>query len=258
MPLITLITDFGIKDFYVGSLKGNIYSACKDALLVDITHEIERHGLVQAAYVLKCCFPDFPEGSFHLMLIDTEKEEGKPILFKYNAHFFLGIDNGVFNIATDGAEPDWVVELEPEKLGFNSRSNLNNYFAAVLGALNNGKEPLELGTKRNKLLSINAARPAYGDWGIRGEVIYIDNYENVVLNIDRDFFETQCNGRPFHIEFKHLDRIEHICESYSDVEPGELLAFFNGSGHLEIAVNHGKAASLLGLKLKTTVQINFK
>ena len=257
MPLITLITDYGTQDFYVGSLKGNLYSACEEARLVDITHEIPRHKLVQAAYVLKSCFADFPEGTFHLVLTDTEKDEGKPVLFKYKEHFFLGVDNGLFNMFTDGASPDWIIELDPEKVKCESK-NHNKFFSTVIAALNEGISAKKLGKVSNKLLSINAPRPAYGDWGIRGEVIYIDMYENVVLNIDKELFDAHCAEKPFFIEFKNLDRIEKICKSYSEVNPGEVLVFFNNSGYLEIAVNHGKAASLLGLKLETKVQIDFK
>lgn len=257
MPLISLITDYGTQDFYVGSLKGNLYSACGDILLVDITHEIPRHKLIQAAYVLKSCFADFPEGSFHLVLTDTEKDGGKPVLFKYKSHFFLGIDNGLFNMFTDGESPDWIIELDPEKVKCELR-NLNKFFSAVIALLIEGVSAKDLGKVSNKLLSVNAPRPAYGDWGIRGEVIYIDKYENAVLNIDKELFDNQCSGKTFSIEFKSLDKLNVISNGYSDLPPGELLAFFNNSGYLEIAVNHGKAASLLGLKLETKVQIDLR
>lgn len=258
MPLITLITDFGIKDFFVGSLKGNIYSACRDALLVDITHEIQRHGLVQAAYVLKSTFHEFPKGSIHLTLIDTSKGNATPVLFQYKSHYFLGMDNGIFTIATDENQPDWIIELIPENLGFNQHPNLNNYFSAVIGALVDGKKPEELGKKSSKLKPAHAARPTCGEWGIRGEVIYIDSYENVVLNIDRTLFEQYCNSRSYYLEFKHLERIEQFKNGYGDVQPGQLLAFFNSSNHLEIAVNHGKAASLMGINMADQIQIYFR
>lgn len=256
MPLITLVTDYGTKDFFLGSLKGNIYSFCKNPLLVDITHEITRHGLIQAAYVLKSTFPHFPKGTFHLLLTDTEIDNARPVLFEYKEHYFLGIDNGVFNIALNGDVPSWIIELEAEKLGLEDNNNLNIFFAAVLGALTNGTNPKELGTLGKKLIATEASVPQYGSWGIRGEVIYIDSYENVVLNIERNLFEEQFKDKKFKIEFRSLDKIEKISKGYSDVHAGEFLAFFNDTDYLELAINHGKAASLFGLKLKNIVQID--
>ncbi|MEL6989154.1 MAG: SAM hydroxide adenosyltransferase, partial [Bacteroidota bacterium] len=151
--------------------------------------------------------------------------------------------------------PNPVIEITSDKLtGINFKETISHIIQKIL----EGVSLDALGVPTTNLLNRFQMNPVVGEHYIRGVVVHIDNYENVIININKDLFEQYRKGRNFAIYFKHNDPIRQISQHYHEVPIGETLCLFNSSEYLEIAINMGQAASLLGLKLEETIQIDFE
>jgi len=255
MAIITLTTDFGLKDHYVSAIKGAILSRLPSATIVDISHKIEKYNLLDASYILKESYPNFPEGTIHIIGINTElSTSGGYVLLKQNGHYFVGADNGIFSLLFEET-PREIREISPaddEKLSFPVR----DVFVKAACELAAGTDLNAIGTPKDGLLERIAFRATSMGDNIRGSFVYIDSYGNVTTNIDRRLFEQVGKRRPFLIELARHS-IERISREYSEVPEGEVLAIFNSSDHLEIAMRNGKAGSLLNLKINDSITIRF-
>lgn len=255
MNIVTLTTDFGWRDYYVGVIKGSILSHGIPVLFADITHEIEHYNIVHASYILKNTYSSFPTGTIHLISVHNfYKKQPRFLAIKHNGHYFIGPDNGIFSLMFDD-ELTQVYELDAS----NNQSVLGvkDVFAKAVGHLINGLEFHEIGTKVGDVLQRLSLRPITGKDHIRGAVIHIDHYKNVVLNIDRELFDRIGQKRDFELYFKRYDPITVISQNYADVPVGDVLCLFNTAGLLEISINLDKAASLLGLEVDEAIQIDF-
>jgi S-adenosyl-L-methionine hydrolase (adenosine-forming) len=256
MPIITLTSDWGLKDHYLGAVKGAIYKQIPGAHIVDISHGIPAFDLNQAAFIIRNFYRNFPEGTIHILAINTEASIESPhTLVFHEGHYFIGADNGIFSLIFDG-KPDKVIELEvlqdSDYFTFSSR----DVFVKVAGMIVQGKPIEELGTPKKSLVKKISFSPVIDGNMIKGKVIYIDNYDNVFTNITETFFRSVIRNKKFVIMFRSASyRITTISKSYKDVVEGEMLALFSTSGHLEIAINQGKASSLLGLRIDQPVLI---
>ncbi len=255
MQIVTLTTDFGLQDYFVPVLKGAILSRHKAVNIVDISHQIKHHDIVQAAFILKNTWSAFPEGTIHVVSVNNlGGERGRFLVFKYENHTFIGPDNGIFTLVFPKLSPANIIEIPFVGLNFEYvREALANAVGQL--ALNT---PLEsLGNPARDILQRITFQPVIAPSQIRGAVIYIDNYDNVVSNVTRDLFEKVGRGRPFQLYFKRHDPILGLSKHYNDVPIGETLCLFN-SDYLEVAINMGKAAELFGLKIEDTIQIDFR
>lgn len=255
MGIITLTTDFGLKDYYVAALKGSILTKNPNVQIIDVSHVISSFDIVQAAYILKNAFLHFPLGSIHILSVNNYHETLSPyLIFEKNGHFFIGPDNGIFTLVFDSLEvPVFKIEMH-RLLG----SKFKSCLAEIIFNLNQGTPLENIGVETATYLERIQMNPVTSSTHIRGHIIHIDNYENVIVNIDRALFEKIRAGRSFAIYFKRFDPIKRISEHYHDVPVGDTLCLFNSSGYLEIAINMGKAASLLGLKMDESIQIDFE
>ncbi|MDX2003392.1 MAG: SAM-dependent chlorinase/fluorinase [Chitinophagales bacterium] len=257
MPIVSLITDFGYRDFYVGVLKGHLLKAAPMAQLVDICHQVEPFNISEAAFVLRNAYEAFPENTLHIICVNQlEGSAQKQVAVRHNEHFFIGPDNGLFSMAFD-QEPELVYELELYKQTNTDFTSLNQLIAQSAGHLLAGKELQQLGRPVFQVRQLANLAPVVQNNVLKGSVIYIDAFQNAVLNIHRDFFEQQRAGRNYAIFFKRSERITEISRYYYEAPEGEKLCIFNTNGYLEIAINKGKAAGLLGLHIGDTVQIEF-
>ncbi len=256
MAIITLTTDFGLKDHYVSAIKGAILSRLPTVTIVDISHKIEKYNLLDASYILKESYPNFPENTIHIIGINTElSASGGYVLVKQYGHYFIGADNGIFSLLFEEI-PQQIRELEVEnnqKLSFPTR----DIFTKIACQLAEGADFNSIGKPKAELLQrIPFRATSMGD-NIRGSFVYIDSYGNVTTNIDRRLFDQVGKGQPFIIELaRHT--IERISKEYSDVPEGEVLAMFNASDFLEIAMRNGKAGGLLNLKINDSITIRFQ
>lgn len=281
MSIITLTTDYGLKDHFVGALKGKILSRYPQAVMVDLSHGIEPFNMAQASYVLRAGYAAFPAGTVHLVGVDAERTpETAHVALSWNGHYFLAADNGILTMLTQAVQPDQMVEINGHEQLPEHTPDLDVLVAAACHLAQGGTLD-ELGRPLEQLKDLVELRALVSDDGrtIRGSVIYIDHYGNVVTNISQELFAKVAQGRPFEIPLKQgkthrrSSPIKHIGTKYAEVlnqgnfaskdYEGEKLAIFNEAGLLEIALyksnphTFGSASSLLGLNYRDTVTIEF-
>lgn len=258
MSIITLTTDWGLRDHYAATLKGVLYSRMPDAKIIDISHQIALYDILQASFVLRNSFRDFPPGTIHLVTVDSQLElEMDYLAIKLEGHYFLGPDVGIFSMISEEA-PEVIVRIEPDpdmplsKLNFAAKHLLANAICHLAG----GGSIMDLGETRNSIVEKQVLKPTIDGQMIRGSIMYVDVYGNVITNISKDFFMKNIYGKPFviHLRKNEYD-IYQISDFYNDVPQGEKLALFNSSDFLEIAINSGSATGLLNLKVNDSFKI---
>lgn len=248
MPLLTLTSDIGHQDFLVGAVKGQLLQANTDFNIVDITHHLSPFNYPQAAYVCRNAIKNFPPGTFHLVLVNLFDEKPEHMLLaEHNGQYIGCADNGLLTMILEEV-PQKVVALALEKTQQKNTLYCTTIFAKAFNQLVSGKTIEEIGDISVSMQVKNPLKPMLGNNWIEGQIIFIDNFENVIVNIHKEEFEEQRRGRSFKIMFKRDEVIDKVSESYADVSEGEKLALFNSAGYLEIAINKGNAAGLLGLQ----------
>jgi len=248
MGCITLLSDFGLRDASVAIAKGALMQHTGNISIIDISHDIKPFHTRQAAYLLSSAYKNFPVGTCHIALFDLFSDAiPRLALSMYKGQYFLAPDNGLIPLVL-GDEPfsSWLCfELKKENT-FTYWLNAAGAIASSLqtknpGVLNLVPIQLKPASKKHNL--------SYESNTVVCDVIHIDHYENVVVNITRQQFESYRNGRQFRLMFMGVEELEEISNSYRDVREGYKLCRFNSNDYLEICINRGKAASLFGLRL---------
>ena len=258
MSIITLTTDLGLKDYYAAGIKGHILSQLPDATIVDISHEIPAFNISVAAFCLKNCYYDFPKGSIHIIGVSPEANEfTRHVVIKYQNHYFIGADNGMFSLLFDEI-PEVIFDLNiisnEEKRTFPTK----DIFVSAACHIGRGGTLELIGTKIEGLTERTNFQPVIEDDVIRGMAMYIDSYGNVTTNITKSLVKLVGKNRDFSIVFRRSDyNIHELKFNYSEVPEGEKLALFSTNNHLEIAINKGNASKLFGIKLSDTIRIEF-
>ncbi len=235
-------------------LKGAMLCKNDRLNLVDITHEINNYDIVQAAMLFRNAWRSFPKGTIHVVSVnDFSEGMARFVAIRHEGHYFIGPDNGLFWLVFE-TKPQDVYELE-----FNDHPAfpLKDVYAGAVGHIANDHPFNEIGIPLEDIVKRITFQPVTGHSHIRGGVIHIDKYDNVVLNISKELFERIGQDRTFSLHFKRHEPIRRLSRHYYDVPVGEVLCFFNSAGFLEIAVNMGKASTLLGLQPEDAVQIDF-
>jgi S-adenosylmethionine hydrolase len=254
MPIITLTSDWGQRDYFLAAVKGKIMSLMPDVSIVDISHGISPFNLKQASFIIRNSYLHFPKGTVHVLSVLTEKTEKIPHLaVQYNGQFFIGADNGIFSLIFDKNPEKIIMISSPDDKDIPAR----DHFVKSAVHLASGKPIEQLGEPAAQWKEQLHFLPVVSGNVIRGVVIYINRYENVVTNITKELVEKAGKGRKFVIEFRG-ELINGISMSYQEVPIGEIVALFGSTGHLEIAINQGNAASLLGLDINDPVRVEFK
>lgn len=257
MPIITLTTDWNNEDFYIGAVKGSIYSACNDVNIVDITHQIKPFNIFQAAFILKNCYRFYPKGSVHIIGVKTEMLSGQPfIAAKCNEQYFLGTDNGVFSLLfKDEEKPEFFILHDHAPSSFPAL----DIFSKVACKLIQNEKLESLGEKTEKINRRVPLRATIEDNVISGSIVYIDSFQNAITNVSKDLFERVVKDKPFklYVQSNH-HMISKINQSYHETSVGEILAIFNSLNLLEIAINGGNAAELLNLNINSSIRIKFQ
>ncbi len=260
MPIITLTTDMGLKDYYVAVVKGALLKNIPDAKIIDISHEITSFNIVEAAFILKNAFPEFPEGTIHIVGVnyETKTERAINVAVEHKGHFFIGPDSGIFSMIFD-TMPDKMVQLNSNQVnGFHTFA-VKNLYVETAAQIAKGAKIESLGLTLENPERRLMFRPTFEQGRvIKGVITYIDSYYNIFTNITQHDFVEFGKGRAFEIFFSNKNyNINRIDKSYGDVPAGERLALFGATGYLEIAINQGEAAKLLGMKISETVRIEF-
>ncbi len=257
MAIITLTTDWGFKDHYTGAVKGALLSLMPDVTIVDITHHIPQFDIEPASFVIRNCYYNFPKGTVHIIGINTEASIESPhTAILYDGHYFIGADNGIFSLIFSG-KPEKIIELNITQDSDYFTFSTRDVFVKAAVMILQGKKLEEIGFEKQTLNEQLHLSPVIEANTIKGNIIYVDSYENAISNISEKLFREVGKGRKFVITFRSGYEIEAISQAYKDVDPGEKLALFGTSGNLEIAMNMGNASSLLGLKMRDSVRIDF-
>ncbi|HVM89701.1 MAG TPA: SAM-dependent chlorinase/fluorinase [Puia sp.] len=248
MALLTLTSDIGNQDYLVSAIKGQLLGINPAFSLVDISHQLSPFNYPQAAYVCRNAIKNFPEYTYHIILVNLfEKKPEHLLLAYYNNQYIFCADNGLLSMMVED-RPELVIGLSLDKTATKNTLYCTSIIGNAINDLVNGKALQQIGEADISYLEKIPLRPLLGDDWMEGQIIFIDNFENVTVNIIRKEFEEQRRGRSFRIVFKRDEVIDKISETYADVPEGEKLALFNSGGYLEIAINKGNAAGLFGLQ----------
>ncbi|AWH86256.1 hypothetical protein HYN59_14560 [Flavobacterium album] len=275
MSIITLTTDFGLKDHFVGALKGKILSEYREATIVDISHDIDLFNVPEASYIIGAAYSSFPQGTVHLIGVDCElTKECSHIAMLWNGHYFICADNGILSILTQKIVPEKIVEINIHSRLPEGSSDMD-VFVTVACHLAKGGLLNVIGKEITEIKEINELQAVAADdnKSIKGYVIYIDHFGNCVTNITKKLVKDIAKGRDFDITFS-TKSIKSLKKGYSDFTvnerfslkdyEGEKLAIFNEAGFLEIAIYRsnpltvGTAKTLLGLKFRDVVNVVFR
>jgi len=272
MSIITLTTDYGIKDHFVASVKGKILTALPDAQIVDISHCIDLYSIANASYVLFGAYKNFPKGTLHMVLVEAEMfDQTSFLLTRFDGHYFLTANNGAITLLADPEDITEIIDLEIPGPCSDTVS-LYTHIAAQLLKENRFEE---LGTKIAyedcELLVELRPKIADDENSIKGAVIYIDHYGNAVTNISRDLFERVRKQRKFVINAVRY-RISRINEFYADFNTqvkslreyeGDMLFIFNDLDFLQMSIyksdldNVGNARTMFGISYRDSVIVEF-
>ncbi len=252
MAIVTLISDFGTKDYYSGAMKGNLLSLNPGIQIIDITHEIESHNIIEAAWVLRNIHKTFPPGSFHIAYVKNHELNQPLIVFKLEHRYYIGPNNGLFSLVFDNLNSE-VFEMSGQMV-----QSPFYHISELIHNIRTGTPLAECTAKTTKLLTRLNIQPIVQENQIRASIIHIDKYGNVIVNLDKTLFDTIRKERPFKIYFKHSDPITRISSSYADGTVGEPISIFNMHGNMVIATIMGNAAEELGLNKDETIQIIFE
>ncbi len=255
----------GLKDFYVASVKGAIYSQYAEAVLVDISHQVEPFNLLETAFIVRNCYQDFPKGTVHVICVnDNERSDPRFIAVLHKGHYFLCADNGVIDLLLK-EKPEKVIEIQLSSENDESTFASRDILATAAAFIARGGTLEFLGKETNDYKKGATFGAMTTDNEITGSVTYIDSYGNAVTNIEKTQFNLIGKNRPFTIGFGRSDfSIDRISKDYGEVPSGEKLALFGASGHLEIAINKGTvrtgggASQLLGLQVAQKITISFE
>jgi S-adenosyl-L-methionine hydrolase (adenosine-forming) len=257
-PLIAILTDFGTAGHYVASMKGVMLGICPGAVLVDITHEIPAHDVRAAGWVLRACVRDFPPGTVFLVVIDPGVGTSRRALaVEAGGYMFVGPDNGVLAPAVEALGPRVIVSLDAPGFARPSASRTfegRDRFGPAAAWIAAGTPLPRMGQLVSGYATLEVPRPVCDVDRIRGEVVMVDRFGNLITNIERTVCDTAAQGRTA-VVFLDCIRVGQIGETYGDVASGKPCALFGSTGCLEVAIREGSAAAHFGRHAGTVVDV---
>jgi len=252
MPVITLTTEWKPDDIYYGIIKGKLSSMSPGTTIIDNAGNLPPYNISNASFVIRNTFSNYPKGSVHIICVHSEAAKDQDFLIvKARDHFFVGTDNGIFNLILN-SEPEAVVKLDHDGI-----SDELEIFARAASGLIEGKKLPELGKIVKTLSERVPLRATIDKDVIIGSIIFIDSYGNAISNITREVFTRVFESRAYRILIQsNKNYTDKISEKYSDVPVGEMLARFNQLDLLEISINGADVAELLGLSIGSVLRID--
>ena len=276
MTIVTLTTDFGHKDYSVSVIKAALLQQIPNLSVIDISHQISPYNPSETAYVLKNSFRAFPEGTIHIIGVESEwTPENIHLAIEFEGHFFIGADNGILSMIIDDLKTTKIVEINIHKTVISSFPVLDVFISVAAHIARKGNLDV-IGKPIKQIKELTNINPVINLEGnqILGSVIYIDNYGNLITNIKKIFFNEVGKTRNFTISARSI-KFKKIYNGYSEAidfslpknkrnEDGKKLALFNSANHLELAVYKsnpktvGGANSLFGLDYRDPVTVKFE
>jgi S-adenosyl-L-methionine hydrolase (adenosine-forming) len=257
-PVIALLTDFGTRDHYVGTMKGVMLGVCPDAALVDISHDIPAHDVLAGAFELAASYRYFPKGTIFLAVVDPGVgSTRRGIAVECGDYLFVAPDNGVLSVVFEEMPPRRIVELGDPRYARPAISKTfegRDRFAPAAAWLATGLELTALGRAAGQPVMLIVPRPEVTSDSIDGQVVRIDRFGNLVTNIDRHTFARFASGNSIVIRIAQQD-IARVISTYAEAAPGELCALFGSTDHLELALNGASAAASTGATRGSAVHV---
>ena len=256
MAIITFMSDFGESDHYVAAVKAKILNFNSNLNIVDISHQIEHCNIAHGSHVLKSVFREFPKGTVHLVAVNsTGSSKDSFIALKLEDHFFVGADNGLLGLISE-QESKQVVDINRIN-PVNSTFPARDILALAVAKLGTGVNITELGPALEGYKKMIGRQIRATKKQIAGNIIRVDNFGNLITNIDKQTFDILSKDKGFEVSFGR-ESFSAINRNYNSVESGECFVVFNSNDLLEIGIKEGNAAQLLGLEYDSPVMINFE
>jgi len=258
--MITLTTDYGYQDPFVGIMKGVITGINPQAQIIDLSHGVPPQNVMAAGLILQHSIRYFPSGTIHVVVVDPGVGSARrPILLELNGNYFVGPDNGVLSVALERKQPNHVIhlsnleyQLQPTSATFHGR----DIFAPVAAHLSLGVPPTEFGKSLDSFVTLFMPHVIRSEHRVDGEIIYVDGFGNLFTNIrERDL--TGLAKDRLRIALGQVE-IGGLVANYATVSNGEFSCLFNSWGLLEIALNQGNARQRTGAKIGDQVVIAVK
>ncbi len=261
-PLVTLTSDFGLLDHFVGTMKGVILGLNPDAMIVDICHDVRSYDILDGAFTIAQAYRHFPPRTIHLVVVDPGVgTQRRPILVRTDRHTFVCPDNGVLSLVM-AREEHSVRHVTAEHYFLNPVSGTfhgRDVFAPVAGWLSRGVEIEKFGDPVTDYIRFNAPKPKIlNDRLVKGVVLKVDKFGNVITNFTPD--DLPLLFKPDPPPFKIVagkSEITKLNLAYASGAPGDLFAVVGSSGYLELATNRGAAARILGVDKGADVGVVF-
>lgn len=252
MPVVTLTTEWKPDDIYHGIIKGKLCSLHPGVTIIDNAFGIPAFNIAHASFVIRNTYNNYPGGTIHIICVHSESAKEKDYLIvRSKEHFFIGTDNGIFNLILN-SEPDEIVKIEN-----NDTTDELQIFAQAAADLLAGKKPSDLGRVMKDISERIPLRATIDKDVIIGSIIFIDSYGNAISNITREVFYRVFEGKEYRILIQsNKNYTDKILERYSDVPVGDLLARFNSLDLLEIAINGANVSELLSLATGSVLRID--
>lgn len=255
VPIITLLSDFGLQDPYVAEMKAVILSICPETRLVDISHEIEKFNIHMGAFILASATPYFPASTIHVAVVDPGVgTKRRPIIVETKCSFYVGPDNGILMLAAhkEGMRHVYHVKNSQYMLSQVSRTfHGRDIFAPVAAHLANGHAPSDFGPEIHDYALPESAKPCMKRAKLSGEILHIDGFGNLVINISREDLEKMGirEDLDFVVQFNGKTMSLRLCSAYGGVPRKSPLAIIGSGGFLEFSVNQGSASQIFSLKI---------
>jgi len=252
-PIITLTTDFGLRDPYVAEMKAVMLSISLDTTIIDVSHEVEKFNVRMGAYILTCAAPYFPKGTIHVAVVDPGVgTERRAIIIKTKRFFFVGPDNGVLALAAEKHGIKQVYPITNRKLMLSRVSGTfhgRDVFAPVAAHLANGTALEEFGPRISRIVMPSFAKNVKKGKVVAGEVLYVDDFGNVVTSFGEKELESVGAKEAVCVRFRGNDLMLDIREAYAGAQAQKPFALIGSHGFLEIAMNQASAAKRLKAKI---------
>ena len=259
-PVITLLTDFGTRDYFVGCMKGVILNIHPPVRLVDISHEVEPQNILEAAFLLKSSYRYFPKGTIHVVVVDPGVGSHRRMLVAESKDFtYVAPDNGVLSWVYEDNAPLEVTEITETRYNLKQKGRTfegRDRFAPIAAWIAKGVDPKDLGKKVSDYLRVSIPKPLFeGDQKVLGQVLYVDRFGNLMTNIGESHLQPLAakNGE-FEIIVKDY-HIQGLSQYYAEGKLDKPHGLINSDGYLELFSYRGNAAQLLGAKAGTPVEV---
>lgn len=258
--IITLTTDFGEADYFVPAMKGAIYGVYRDVEIIDLTHQVPPQDVYAAAFTLMCCYRDFPKWTVHVAVVDPGVGSSRrPILVMTDEYYFVGPDNGIFSYIYQRENINRVVHLTEAhyfRAEVSSTFHGRDVFAPIAAYVAKQVDWRKMGEEISDYVKFNTPAPAVGAEQVKGHVIHVDRFGNLITNITTKELPEERAKAGVRIRVgKH--EAQRLLTHFAEAGNNELFAYFGSAGFLELAVSRQSAARLTEARRGVEVEVSF-